>query len=394
MKHKHLSFEDRLLIEECLLCGMCFKHIAKRLSKDPSTISKEIKKHLYLSGHSTKKNSNGHPSPCPLLSKPPFVCNSCPKRSIPCGYTKQKYIAKYANDAYLKTLSSSRQGIALNKQSFYDDDLIITEKLAKGQHLYHIVHTNSLHSSLSSIYRYFNLGYLSASSIDLPRKVKFIQRKKDKEDFVPRKLKIGRSYDDFTSFIDKENISHWVEMDTVIGRVGGKTLLTFDFTFCNFIIGLLLENKTSSEVTNKIKALKQKLLENNYTFGDVFPIILTDNGGEFSNAFAIENDLNGNKETNLYYCDPYKSSQKPHVENTHTQLRNILPKQTSFDDLTQEDIDLVFSHVNSTKKASLNGKTAYEIFTFMYSEELANILGIKEILAQEVIQNETLLKKQ
>lgn len=294
----------------------------------------------------------------------------------------------------MKTLSSSRQGIALNKQSFYDDDLIITEKLAKGQHLYHIVHTNSLHSSLSSIYRYFNLGYLSASSIDLPRKVKFIQRKKDKEDFVPKKLKIGRSYDDFTSFINKENIAHWVEMDTVIGRVAGKTLLTFDFTFCNFMIGLLLKNKTSSEVTNKIKALKQKLLENNYAFGDIFPVILTDNGGEFSNAFAIENDLNGNKETNLYYCDPYKSSQKPHVENTHTQLRNVLPKQTSFDDLTQEDIDLVFSHINSTKKASLNGKSAYEIFTFMYSEELANILGIKEIPAEEVIQNETLLKKQ
>ena len=79
MKHKHLSFDDRLLIEECLLCGLSFKHIAMRLDKDPSTISKEIKKHFFLSGHSTKKDSNGHPLHCPLLSKPPFVCNSCPK---------------------------------------------------------------------------------------------------------------------------------------------------------------------------------------------------------------------------------------------------------------------------------------------------------------------------
>lgn len=42
---KHLTLEDRNYIEQALNHGMTFKEIAKFLSKDPSTISKEIKKH-------------------------------------------------------------------------------------------------------------------------------------------------------------------------------------------------------------------------------------------------------------------------------------------------------------------------------------------------------------
>ena len=42
---KHLTLEDRNYIEQALNQGMTFKEIAKFLSKDPTTISKEIKKH-------------------------------------------------------------------------------------------------------------------------------------------------------------------------------------------------------------------------------------------------------------------------------------------------------------------------------------------------------------
>jgi hypothetical protein len=50
-----------------------------------------------------------------------------------------------------------------------------------------------------------------------------------------------------------------VEMDTVIGRIGGKVIMTFDFTFCNFMFGLLLDDKTAAEAANKIRALKKRL---------------------------------------------------------------------------------------------------------------------------------------
>ena len=44
-KNKHLTPGDRQEIMECLDKGMTFKAIGKRVGKDQTTISKEVKKH-------------------------------------------------------------------------------------------------------------------------------------------------------------------------------------------------------------------------------------------------------------------------------------------------------------------------------------------------------------
>ncbi|HFU4548720.1 TPA: IS30 family transposase, partial [Streptococcus suis] len=94
-----------------------------------------------------------------------------------------------------------------------------------------------------------------------------------------------------------------------------------------------------------------------------------------------------------FFCDPNRSDQKGRIEKNHTLIRDILPKGTSFDNLTQDDINLVCSHVNSVKRASFNGKSAYELFTFTYGEELAILLGITKIDPENVIQSPRLLDK-
>jgi IS30 family transposase len=182
-------------------------------------------------------------------------------------------------------------------------------------------------------------------------------------------------------------------MDTVIGRVGGKAIMTLDFTFCNFMAGVLLSDKTSLEVTIKMEKLKAAFSAKGLGFGDILPLIITDNGGEFANVAAIENDAEGNKETYLFFCDPNKSYQKPRVEKNHTMFRDIVPKGSSFDDFTQNTVNLIFSHVNSVKRKSLNGKTPCEIFTFTYGADVMAILGIEPIPPDKVIQSPKLLKQ-
>ena len=86
-------------------------------------------------------------------------------------------------------------------------------------------------------------------------------------------------------------------------------------------------------------------------------------------------------ESKLFFCDPNRSDQKGRIEKNHTLIRDILPKGTSFDNLTQEDINLVCSHVNSVKRVALNGKSAYELFAFTYGEEIPKLLGISKIPA-------------
>ncbi len=90
--------------------------------------------------------------------------------------------------------------------------------------------------------------------------------------------------------------------------------------------------------------------------------------------------------------DPNSPYQKPHVENNHTLFRNIVPSGRSFDDFTQDTVDLIFSHVNSVKRKQFNGKSSYEMFTFTYSAELAEALGITSVKPQDVIQSPKLLR--
>ncbi|MDW7730453.1 MAG: IS30 family transposase, partial [Bacillota bacterium] len=108
---------------------------------------------------------------------------------------------------------------------------------------------------------------------------------------------------------------------------------------------------------------------------------------------AIENNTAGERETCLFFCDPYKAYQKPKVEKNHTLFRDIVPKGSSFDYFTQDTVNLIFSHVNSVKRKSLGGKTPYELFAFTYGAEIATLLGITPVSAGEVNQSPSLLKK-
>jgi hypothetical protein len=141
-KNKHMTFDDRLEIQNCLDHGMTFKAIAGRIHKDQTTVSKEVKRHLNVRPHTSKRlDDAGLPTaapPCPHLLKAPFVCNPCEKRHKACPFQKQYYFAKKADADYKALLKESREGIPLNKESFYEIDKVISTGVKNGQHIYHI----------------------------------------------------------------------------------------------------------------------------------------------------------------------------------------------------------------------------------------------------------------
>ena len=383
-KHKHLTLSDRNDIQLGLERGETFKAIGQSILKDPTTVSKEVKRNRQV------RESTCHNLPCPLLDKAPFVCNGCPKRRQNCGYKKIFYLAKQAQKQYEQTLVEAREGTPLNSKTFWDMDKVISEGVKKGQHIYHILKTHNLDVSSSTVYRHIRKGYLSIAPIDLARAVKFKERRKSRLPSIPKEAKKGRSYEDFQNYLILNQLDSWLEMDTVMGRMGGKILLTFNLSFCNFIFARLLGNKTALEVTKHLYDIKNTLHEADKDFFQLFPVILTDNGGEFARVDDIEMDVRG--ESKLFFCDPNRSDQKGRIEKNHTLIRDILPKGTSFDNLTQEDINLVCSHVNSVKRAALNGKSAYELFAFTYGEEIPKLLGISKIPAEDVCQSSKLLQ--
>lgn len=389
-KNKHMTLEDRIEIQECLSKGMTFKAIGRRIGKCQTTISREVKSHLASHTNSFVRTDD----PCPNLLKAPFVCNGCEKRSrSSCPYKRQLYIAKKAQADYEALLVDSRSGIPLSKESFYETERIISQAVRNGQHIYHAIQANDLPVSVATVYRHIQKKYYSISPIDLPRAVKFKPRNSKGSEFVPKWAREGRTFDDFLAFVEDNGDLPLVQLDSVIGRIGGKVILTIHFVNSDFMVGLLLENKTASEAANKFQNLKAKLKLLDFDFGNLAPLMLTDNGGEFSIVSAFENGADGCAESRLFFCEPCSPHEKAEIEKNHTLFRDIVPAGTSFDDFSQDTVNLIFSHVNAVKRKQFNGKSAFDMFSFYYSTDLAAALGISFIPANKVIQSPKLLAK-
>jgi len=388
-KYKHLTLDERIEIQECLAKGMTFKAIARRVGKDPTTVSKEVKAHLQRHTNSFVKTE----APCPRLLKAPFVCSACEKKSrSSCSHPRQIYLAKRAQADYEALLVEAREGIPLTRESFYETEAIISRAVRNGQHVYHAIHANQLPVSHATVYRHIRKGYYSIGLIDLPRAVKFKPRQAKQSEYVPKKAKEGRIFSDYLAFTESLPTMSVAQLDTVIGRVGGKVIMTIHFIQSDFMCGLLMENKTAAEAARQIQDLKLRIITLGFTFGALIPLILTDNGGEFSIVSAFENSPDGLAESRMFFCDPNAPYEKPHIEKNHTLFRDIVPAGSSFDSFTQDTVNLIFSHVNAVKRKQFNGKSAYDMFTFTYSVEAATALGIRFIQSVDVIQSPALLR--
>ena len=200
----------------------------------------------------------------------------------------------------------------------------------------------------------------------------------------------GRTYSDYIDFVKLNPTIITTEMDTVYNNPGGPYIQIFIFENTGLMIGFLHSEKTSESMASTLYYL-QDVLEDDYY--KLFSLLLTDRGPEFQkyNLFEINMET-GELRTNIFYCDPQKPSQKPHVENNHNYVRDILPNSTSLKKLTQEDVNLMFSHINSVPRLSLGGKTPYEAFSFFYGEDILKKLNLQKIEKDMVTLQPYLLK--
>ena len=107
----------------------------------------------------------------------------------------------------------------------------------------------------------------------------------------------------------------------------------------------------------------------------------------------MENTIDGERRTKIFYCDPQASWQKPHIEKNHEYIRYVIPKGTSLEAYKQEDFTLLASHINSTKRLQYNGKAPIELATSNEFLDLLRVTGIEHIPADEVILDRRLFRK-
>lgn len=433
---KHLTLEERdtILIE--LKQGTSLKEIAQKISKDPTSISKEIKKHRYVK--QMKRGDFSHPfcyicakkkdckkrnlcstvckdqcrrctatdptvicnefvkEQCKRINRFPYVCNGC-SRIGTCRLNHYHYDPKIAQEEYRDSLVSSRTEIDCSEDSFKHLDEIISNGIRKGKSIYAILLNHpEIKISERTIYRYVSSRYLQVKDHDLRNKVKMKPRKaykyRDKIKKEVQAIRDGRTYEDYIKFLAENRQAYVPQLDLVIGQSSdNQYLMTLIFPFSNFMIGILIPDKKSSTVVSAFDSIQDKIgIEN---FKKIFPAILTDRGREFIGVNEIENDKNGETRTKIFYCDAYNSSQKAEIERNHELFRYYYSSGESLNKATQDEIDLIFSHINSYNRELKGGKTPYEIFEFIFGKEILDLLHIKKIPFDEINLSKTLIKK-
>ena len=180
---------------------------------------------------------------------------------------KRIYDPADAHELAHQSISESRTGILSNEDDIARINGIISPLVKNGQSL-HQIYIENVDAQLFDI-----------RNIDLPRKVKYRPRYKQPEFKVDRGCRIGRSYTDFQKFLEAKPESTVVQMDSVIGHVGGKCLLTIYFVETSLMLAFLRDSNTSASVIQIINLLDKVL--GNEDFSRLFPVILTDNGSEF-----------------------------------------------------------------------------------------------------------------
>lgn len=425
---KHLTLSQRIEIEKGLLAGLSFAEIARSLSKDPSTVSKEIRRHasaktkinrfapipcacrrlcnqinlcskkcgskckLCHGNRCTDFCKDYTPTQCQKLLKAPYVCNGCGKRAN-CLLEKMIYSAKYADDCYRELLVSAREGINQTPESIQKLDELVSPLIKRGQSIAHIYasHAKEIKCSRRTLYEYIDQSVLTARNLDMRRRVKYKKRKKPTQSsIVNREYRKGRSYEDFQKLLKNNSSLPVVEMDTVEGKKGGKVLLTMMFRNCSLMLAFLLHSKTQEEVQRVFDDLT--LILGVELFQALFPSILTDNGVEFQDPFSLESTEDGQIRTKIYYCNPNSSWQKGMIEKNHQYIRYVVPKGKTFDIYTQNEITLMINHINSEARDSLNGCTPYQLSQLLLNHQLHTGLSLQPITPDEVTLKPELLK--
>lgn len=428
-KNKHLSSQERSTIKTMLDSTASFKAIARALGRDCTTISKEIRGHLLVQktgcfGQSFNDCANRFSCPvsglckdpncrlkkcskcpkchlycpdyfkvyCTSLSKPPYVCNGCSKR-VKCTLEKHNYSAIAAQREYELVRSESRSGISITEEEALQLDEFISPLLRRGQSIHHICANNPSEVMFSekTLYNYVDSGIFSARNIDLPRKVSYKPRKSRHDSFkVDKACRIGRTYQDFLAFMNGWMDCPIVQIDSVEGHKGGKVLLTIHFVKTEFMLAFLRDRNTASSVFRIFEKLYWELRPDR--FMELFPVLLGDNGSEFSDPLSLEMDAENNQRTRVFYCDPSAPYQKGAAENNHAFIRRILPKGASFDELDQDKVDLMMNHINSYTRANLGNQSPYEMFRLFYGQDILELLGTVLISPNDIILRPELLK--
>lgn len=316
---KHLTAADRGRIEVLLQEKYTNKVIAQKLGKDPSTISREIKKGLdgasiyraWVAQVAYETNRRR--------------CKQIPKLDHPANYRLRGWVVSCLQKGWDPSMICGR----LKAEGF---KLVIC-----AETIYTWVYSSAW-AIAEKLYQYLRQGKKrrtkhtgrSSQKSKIPNRISIHERPA----IVDKKARVGDWEGDSLIY------SHKHAINTVNERLSGLVAFT------------KLTRKTALRTAAAVIGKLSGLITHTITF---------DNGSEFSAHGLITEALG----IAVYFADPYSAWQRGANENTNRQLRAYLPKRTDIRGLTQSELDDIAWELNNKPRRRLNWHTPQEVYDWL-----------------------------
>jgi transposase, IS30 family len=318
MSLHNITFEERLLLEECLLEGLSKTKIA--------TLLKRNRKTLYLE---LKNNSNGSVYSADYAQ---YTSDSRKSSKRQCPKTRCPAIIDF---------------VLRNLKNFAPDIIAVKAFVEQG-----------ISISCESIYTIIYNAYYTLDPLLPSRRRK--RKKRKRGDDKRGKIIAARPMKERTKRADMRiDIGH-IEADTIVGKNHKGAIVTLVDKATCFAFGALTKARTAQAVKKKIVGIARRSKH-------PFETITSDCGKEFAFHSSISK-LTG---AEFFFADPGCPYQRGQNENFNRILRRHFPKGTDFTTLSHREVFVAIDKINKTPRKSLNYKSPYELF---YDVELGAIL--------------------
>lgn len=337
-KRKHLNEAERQAIERMLREGASKGEIARALYRDKSTIKREIRR-----GSVKQRRQN------PYTSRNP---------NVPDYIEENAYFSDVGQRVYKEHKQKSgakNKVIACAKLvEFVEGKILGPEKWSPDAAIGYAI-TNNLcleeKFCTKTFYNWVNDGLVRVKNLDLLLKV----RRRPSSPRQERKKKLGKSIEERPASVEtREEFGHW-EGDGIVGKNQQGHLITL--VERKLGVGLLF-NVGSKECDRMVGVLDGLQRQYGQNFSKIFRTITLDNGPEFSDSAAMEQD----GRTQVYYAHPYSSYERGTNENWNGIVRRFIPKGSCFESFTDKDMQRINHYINTLPRKRFNYRTPLDLW--------------------------------
>lgn len=330
---QHLGFEERCSIKVFKNLGFSLRQIGKAINCAASTVLNELRR-----GTGTRNGNRGRfPEYSAKRGQANYQMNRSrchkPHKVNPDSPFIQWVVKQVKNKKWSLDVCV---GVARKKKLFPEDQIVCTK---------------TLYNALWD-------GNLPLTPFDVPEA---LSRKPRKRASRQNKRIFGKSIDERPEkVLERIECGHW-EIDTVVGHRAGKesVVLTLVEKVTDFYLAIKIPGKNVESVMAAMAVLREEYGDEH--FATIFKTITADNGSEFERLAELEQYGVG-----VYFAHPYSSWERPQNERHNRLFRRFVPKGTSIDDYSAEQILSFADEMNALPRKILGYSTPEELFdTFL-----------------------------